>query len=338
MPLRLIAPTARAEAAPGGDNWGLAAVGATRGGQFDGAGVSVAVLDTGIDAGHEAFRGIVLGPDNVVDFTGEGSDDVDGHGTHCAGTIFGRPVEGANIGVAPGITRVFIGKVIGQRQSSSKMLFNAMDWAASSGPQVISMSLGFDFPGMVGSLTDDNWPIELATSHALSAFRGNLDVFDAIMAKIDALARAGAGIAGASGAIVVAATGNESRVDTDSKFRLAASLPAAARGIFAVGALGRLSDDRLKLANFSNGGAALCAPGVDILSARAGGGLATMSGTSMATPHVAGIAALWCQALARPGRINLPQAVGARLLATAQTRVIEGYDAAACGDGIARGP
>ncbi|MER8565095.1 S8 family serine peptidase [Mesorhizobium sp. M0924] len=338
MPLHLIAPVARAPSSATTDSWGLSRVGAGINAAHDGAGVTVAILDTGIDRKHDAFRGVELGEDNVVDFTGEGSDDIDGHGTHCAGTIFGRPVAGVQIGIAPGVTRVLVGKVIGNRESSSKMLFSALDWATSGGAQVISMSLGFDFPGLVQRLVANGWPIELATSNALSKYRGNLEVFNAIMAKIDALARAGTAIAGHSGAIVVAATGNESRVDVDPNFRLAASLPAAANGVCAIGAVKQLGNGRLGLAGFSNGGAALCAPGVDIVSARAGGGLATMSGTSMAAPHVAGLAALWCQALSRPGRTNMPKAVADRLMATAQPGVIENFDGATCGEGLARSP
>src|ERR1700733_10828142 len=88
--------------------WGLDAVGAKTSSQ-DGKGVTVAVLDTGIDKSHPAFLGMRFGQENLMDFTvyEHGSlgsaDDVHGHGTHVAGTIFGRSVNGTRIGVAPGV-------------------------------------------------------------------------------------------------------------------------------------------------------------------------------------------------------------------------------------------
>ena len=75
-----------------------------------GNGIVVAVLDTGIDASHPAFAGVEV---IQKDFTGEGDGDQHGHGTHCAGTIFGRNVNGTRIGVAMGVKKALIGKVLG---------------------------------------------------------------------------------------------------------------------------------------------------------------------------------------------------------------------------------
>ncbi|UUZ52799.1 S8 family serine peptidase [Massilia sp. H-1] len=89
------------------------------------------------------------------DFTGDGNGDGHGHGTHCAGTIFGRAVNGIRIGVAPGVTRALIGKVLdSDGGGSSDNIVEAMLWAVEQGAHVISMSIGMDFGGYVKQLTD----------------------------------------------------------------------------------------------------------------------------------------------------------------------------------------
>src|SRR4029079_1285646 len=109
MPMRLIAALGKPDPAVK-SAWGVAAVHADKS-QFTGAGVTVAVLDTGIDAMHPAFTDATL---QVIqkDFSGAGDGDVVGHGTHCAGTIFGRDVAGTRIGIARGVTKALIGKVL----------------------------------------------------------------------------------------------------------------------------------------------------------------------------------------------------------------------------------
>ena len=100
IPMKLIAPVSLPRAAnPTSTStaWGIHAVGADTS-SLSGDGVRVAVLDTGIDASHPAFDGVELVQRN---FTGESDEDLDGHGTHCAGTIFGRDIDGKRIGVAP---------------------------------------------------------------------------------------------------------------------------------------------------------------------------------------------------------------------------------------------
>jgi len=75
--------------------------------------------------------------------------------------------------VAPGVATALIGKVLGDDGGdSSEMLFNGMKWASRNNAQVISMSLGFDFPGMVDSLiNDEGWPNDLAASAALESYK-----------------------------------------------------------------------------------------------------------------------------------------------------------------------
>jgi subtilisin family serine protease len=328
MPTKLIKPFEVTQSALD-DAWGIAAVGATSS-SCNGAGVTVCILDTGIDAMHLAFQGIQI---VQRDFSGSGNGDVQGHGTHCGGTIFGRAVNGKRIGVAPGVTHVRVGKVLGDDGGGSSIaLFQGIQWALDEGAKVISMSLGFDFPGLVQQLhEEDGLPVDVATSIALEAYRANLRAFDTLMDFV----RARTPFYG--GTVVVAASGNESR---RPEFEISVSVPAAANDVVAVGALERVSAQAssLGVALFSNTLPTLSAPGVQILSAKAGGGLRELSGTSMATPHVAGVAALWWQALASQPAATA-EGVRARLRATARTNVFTpNTDPADRGEGIVSSP
>lgn len=332
MPTTLIKPVAQSGAVPdaAGTTWGVSAVGADKS-QFTGDGGIVAVLDTGIDASHSAFAGIDLVQE---DFTRSSNGDRHGHGTHCAGTIFGRDVNGLRIGVAPGVKRALIGKVLGDDgRGTSAAMFDGIKWAFRSGANVVSMSLGFDFPGMVVDLEKQGWPLKAATSLALEAYRGNLRMFDTLMGLAQASGAFG------PGSLVIAATGNESRRDGHPSFEIAASLPAAALDVVSVGALGQ-STQGLQVAPFSNSFPTLSAPGVDVVSASVGGGLSTMSGTSMACPHVAGVACLWWEALQAEGGLP-PSAkrIASRLVANARTdSLARGEDPADRGEGLAVAP
>ncbi len=308
MPITLIAPFAEPEGQAATTAWGISAVGADAT-PFSGAGTKVAVLDTGIDAGHPAFAGMTL---TARDFTGTGAGDGNGHGTHCAGTVFGRDVDGTRIGVARGVTEALIGKVLGDDGGgSSEMIFSAISWAAEQGAEVISMSLGFDFPGMVARLVAEGWPADLATSAALESYRGNLRMFDALMDVIRARAAFGAGT------LVIAAAGNESRRGENPDFEIAASLPAAARGVISVAAAGQ-DPQGWRIADFSNTLATMTGPGVNVLSAQSGGGLKALRGTSMACPHVAGVAALLWQEVRGAEVPRTAATVEARLRARAR--------------------
>jgi subtilisin family serine protease len=234
---------------------------------FTGAGVPVAVLDTGIDDTHPDLRRQILATKNFT--SGHGVRDTDGHGTHVASTIAGTGAAsgGKYRGVAPG-AKLLVGKVCGGAGCPESAILAGMEWAARQGAKVVNLSLG-------GPDTAADDPLELAVER-LSAEYGTL---------------------------FVAAAGNDGGYGAET-----VSSPASADAALAVGAV----DDQDALASFSGRGprvrdAALkpeiTAPGVEITAARSrystrgerGDRYVAISGTSMATPHVAGSAAVLAQ-------------------------------------------
>ncbi|MCX5203620.1 S8 family serine peptidase [Streptomyces sp. NBC_00237] len=231
---------------------------------YEGQGATVAVLDTGIDATHPDLAG-KLG--EVRNFTSDPTaKDGHGHGTHVASTIAGSGAAsgGSRKGVAPG-AKLLIGKVLDDKGSGpTSAIIGGMDWAARSGADIVSMSLG-------GSPTDGTDVLSL-TLDELSAETGTLFVVAAGNTGSDY----SVGTPGtAERALTVGA------VDRDDKLA-----PFSSRGP-------RVGDNGAK--------PDLTAPGVDIAAARAAGtsmgrpvdaAYTAASGTSMATPHVAGAAAI----------------------------------------------
>lgn len=328
FPLKLIAPVASQDISTTSAEslWGIDAVGATTS-PYDGSDITVAVLDTGIDPDHSAFAGVKLVQKN---FTTESDDDLDGHGTHCAGTIFGQDVEGTRIGIARNVKRALIGKVLGTGGGSSTTIAQAIQWAVNEGAHLISMSLGIDFPGFVRFLIEgQGLETEPATSIALEGYRANVNLFTELSRFVQTQGLFG------QGTIIVAASGNESE---RPRYEVAVAPPAAGTGIIAVGALQQSSED-LTVASFSNDQVNVCAPGVNIISARAGGGLRSLSGTSMATPHVAGVGALWAQRqLATTGRVN-NHILMSQLIASGRLDTLaSGYEIDNVGTGIVQAP
>lgn len=256
--------------------WGVEAVGAADS-QFDGSGVRVGVIDSGIDEKHSAFGGVDL---TMKDFSGSQSMlDADGHGTHCAGTIFGREVDGIRIGVAPGVKQASIAKIFGGpgAASTSQALGSALLWCFDQACDVISLSLTFNYLGDVERVARQRGVSEAhAASIVFPEYIENLRLVESIVELCEAQRRR---------TVFVAAAGNDSEAAL-----LPAYLPAIAHKYFAIAAV----DEKFRRAPFSNSGT-YCAPGVKIPSAKSGGGLISKSGTSMACPHVAGVAALWHQ-------------------------------------------
>jgi subtilisin family serine protease len=330
MPMKLIPPVHEVPAASNSVQtaWGVSAVRADTS-RFSGDGVVVAVLDTGIDSSHVAFQGVEIVERN---FTDEGDGDAHGHGTHCSGTIFGRDVSGRRVGIARGVKKALIGKVLGANGGSSAQLSQAIRWALDHGANVISMSLGFDFPGFVKNLVDRGLPADIATSRGLVGYRANVKLFEALAA----LVRTSEAIT--QPAVIVAAAGNESRKNENDDWVVDVAPPAVSDGIISVAALGLAANRKLEAAYFSNRGANIAAPGVGIESAKLGGGIVSMSGTSMATPHVAGVAALWAEMLMQAGRLDALQ-LTARLLGTATTApLIAGVTGYEVGLGLVQSP
>lgn len=232
--------------------------------KIDGSGVRVGIIDTGIEASHPAFGG-----KNILfrDFTSNRTDPYDdhGHGSHVAGTIAGHPLRGQEIGVAPGADLV-IAKAFDQRGDSvDQKLLEALQWIAENNVQILSAS----------------WTFE----PDLSSLDPSKEPFCIAVEMLDRL-----------GILPVFAAGNEGSAEATI------GIPAACPKAIAVAA----TDESDQVADFSSRGPArwknqvgskpdIAAPGVDIESAGLGGGFAVKSGTSMATPHVAGSLALLMQ-------------------------------------------
>ena len=252
------------------DTWGRQAVRADRS-ALSGSGVRVAVLDTGVDFQHSEIAPKVVASKSFV--PGQLVDDGNGHGTHCAGTVAGSGAlpNTPEYGVAPDVDLV-VGKVLSNNGAGRQRdILAGMVWALQQGAQIISMSLG----GSVAVGGAYNPAYERAAAVAL-----------------------------AQDSLVVAAAGNHSA----RRFGHVAPIgsPADCPSVVAVGAV----DQALDVADFSNGdingGSGVIdvvAPGVDVLSSwplprrhR------SISGTSMACPHAAAVAALWLQSSGNVGR------------------------------------
>ncbi len=232
-----------------------------------GQGIRIAVVDSGIDFDHPDFAGRIM---EAADFTGTGPGDRHGHGTHCAGILAGSGAmsDGHYRGVAPD-AELYIAKVLrGDGQGMMSDVMMGIEWAVDQGVQVINLSLGGPGP---------------------------CDGTDALCETCEAAVE--------RGITVVVAAGN------DGPTPYSVGSPACAAGVISVGA----ASDLDRIATFSSRGPTtdgrtkpdVVLPGVEIIAPRAAA--TTMgtpiddwytaaSGTSMATPHAAGLCALLLQA------------------------------------------
>ncbi|MEH0420390.1 S8 family peptidase [Streptomyces sp. B21-083] len=240
---------------------------------YDGTGVKVAVLDTGIDTTHPDLASQVVAEQ---DFSGSSSGPTDkfGHGTHVASITAGTGARdgGKYKGVAPG-AKLLNGKVLDDNGSGMDSgIIAGMEWAVAQGADVVNLSLGGeDMPGID--------PME--------------ETVNRLSAESDTLFVIAAGNDGESG---------ESTVGS----------PGSADAALTVGSVDKsdvLADSSSRGPRVGDGGVKpdLTAPGVDITAAEAAGstlsewypsgipGYLTLDGTSMATPHVAGAAAILAQ-------------------------------------------
>jgi subtilisin family serine protease len=233
---------------------------------YTGKGVKIAVLDTGVDADHPDLKTQVIESKNFS--TAADADDHFGHGTHVASIAAGTGAKsnGKYKGVAPD-AKILNGKVLDDSGSGDDSgILAGMEWAAQQGADIVNLSLGGqDTPGI-----------------------------DPLEAEVNKLSTE-------KGILFAIAAGNEGPQSVGS--------PGSADAALTVGAV----DGSDKLADFSSTGPRVgdgaikpdvTAPGVDITAAAAPGsvidqevgenppGYLTISGTSMATPHVAGAAAI----------------------------------------------
>jgi subtilisin family serine protease len=242
--------------------WGLKATKVDKS-LLTGSGIKVAVLDTGMDLLHPDFAGRSIVSQSFV--PGESVQDNNSHGTHCIGTACGfKDLNGRRYGVAHQST-IYVGKVLNNSGSGNTgWIIAGMEWAIANGCQVISMSLG----------NTTRTPSTAYETVGLRALQ--------------------------NGCLIVAAAGNNGATGGT------VGQPANSPSIMAVGAL----DKCLAVANFSakagkSPGAKvdIAAPGVDIYSSvpMEQERYAAYNGTSMATPHVAGIAALYAESTGKRG-------------------------------------
>ncbi len=240
-----------------------------------GAGVKVAVIDTGIDLTHPDLQANIKGGYNAIDPSKSANDD-NGHGSHVAGIIAAVDNTAGVIGVAPQASLYAVKALDSGGSGYWSDIIEGVQWSVSNGMQVINMSLGAkSAPGAL---------------------------HDAIIAAYN------------SGIVIVAAAGNSGPKPGSVMY------PAKYAEVIAVAA----TDSKDAVPKFSSRGpeVEIAAPGASVYSTYKNGGYATLSGTSMASPHVAGAAAL----VIASGRASGANSVRTILQTTADEKGTAGRD------------
>jgi subtilisin family serine protease len=251
-----------------------------------GAGAVVAVIDSGVFATHPDLGGRLLPGYDFVDNDATPQDG-NGHGTHVTGIVAANEGNGVGVGsVAPGATVMPLRALDDDGGGDTVNVAKAIDYAVAHGANVINLSLGSDVP-LVGAVGDDDFNAAL-------------------------------GRAAAANVTIVAAAGNNSVPICEQ--------PSIAGAVLCVGSV----DSRRMRSAFSSspgdrglmapGGSALPITGEDVLSTWNDGAYQEVAGTSQATPHVSGVAALLVS-LGLRGK-----AVADRILATATDEGTAGPD------------
>ena len=248
-----------------------------------GRGATVAVLDTGIDLGHPDLSERVQENGQAASFVpGESAHDGHGHGTHCAGVVGGprRSNSGTRYGVAPEV-RLLVGKVLSDLGTGfTDWILEGVDWAAANGARVISLSC----------------------LSSRSAGEPHSVVYERVAESL---------LKRSPGTLLLAPAGNASARPWHTQ---PVDNPAACPSLVAVAAVRR----GRQVASFSGrqmdetGEVNLSAPGVGVHSAWTGGGFRSLSGTSMAVPHVAGVAALYLEERPMLSALDLRRALESR--------------------------
>jgi subtilisin family serine protease len=240
-------------------------VSSTAAGNHEGevSGVNAYIIDTGIDRNHSDLNVV-----NHVNFAGGKNRDCNGHGTHVAGTVAARDNDADVVGVAPGAPLTGV-KVLGCNGSGSMSnVIKGVDW--------VTENADVDGPDDTLGNSDDNPAI------------ANMSLGGGTSKALDKAVKRSA----ASGVFYSVAAGNKGK--SACKQSPARAGAGTNNGIMTTAA----TDQSDREASFSNYGSCVdvWAPGVSVLSTRLGGGTVTLSGTSMASPHVGGTGALYLSA------------------------------------------